>query len=183
MHNKSELRRYFSEIRKNCSKENEKAIANIFLYCDEYKNAKTIFAYYPFRDEFNTLPIITKALSEGKTLCLPKCDKKTHTMNFYEITSPENDLSTGSYGIPEPIGNIITKKHPDVFIVPALSCDISGNRLGYGGGYYDRYLAKFKDVPKVVLMHENQISKQLPFEETDIPIDIIITEGGYIKTL
>lgn len=183
MHSKSELRKHFSKIRKETDKSYEEIIRKIFLASEEYINAKTIFAYYPIGDEFDTLPILAKALEDGKSICLPKCNKSDHSMKFVEIRSLKKDLSPGNYNIPEPSDNNEKEKLPDLFIIPALSCDPYGNRLGYGGGYYDRYLRNHPHIPKIVLMNENQISDRLPCEDTDIPIDIIITEGGYRKAL
>jgi len=183
MHNKNDLRKKYRALRDNCDKEKEKIIRDLLFKTPQYTNAKVIYSYFPIGSEFDTLPIIKKALSDGKKICLPKCFPCDRSMKFIEVTSLSGDLTSGSYNIPEPRETGITAPPPDLIIVPALSCDLRGNRLGYGGGYYDRFLENCKNTCKLILIHQCLICDSVPVEETDIPANIIITEGGITKVL
>lgn len=145
-----------------------------------YKNAETVFCYVSTEYEVNTLPIIKRTLKEGKRLGIPRCEGKG-TMNVYEIEKLE-DLEPGTFGIMEPAKGcrLIPKNEIDIAFVPCLTCDKRGTRLGYGGGFYDRYL-KNTDFTKFVLCREIQLSKSVPAEENDHSMDYIITERGEIK--
>ena len=88
------------------------------------------------------------------------------------------ELEKGVYGIPEPLSG--EKVNPEMvkplFLVPGLVFDTCGNRIGYGGGYYDRFLKKYPSVMRIMLAYEMQKSTSIPYDENDVPVDIIITE-------
>lgn len=181
MPDKKTLREHFSNLRKQCtSKQNDALIKNL-MSIPEYKNAVNIFTYISVKAEPDTTYFINASLSSGKNICVPKCNIKTHTMKFIKISSYEDDLQTGNYNIPEPISDVEFKSKPDLIIIPALSCDIYGNRLGYGGGYYDRFLSETKSGVKVAIIYDCLLCESLPVENTDIPVDIIITESRILR--
>ncbi len=182
MPDKKALREKFSHIRNSIDiKESDKITKNL-INSDIYENADVIFTYVSFRTEPDTYSFINKALADGKKICVPKCNPDK-TMKFIQINSLSDDLASGKYGIKEPISDEATSLLPDLVVIPALSCDFNGTRLGYGGGYYDRFLKNIKKTPLAVLLYEKLISDELPKEETDIQINTIITEKRIIKIL
>ncbi len=140
----------------------------------EYKNAKNILCYASFGSEVDTKCLINTILADGKSLFLPKCEVATHTMQAIKV----EDLSTlkkGAYGIEEPVGDCINPAIVDLVIVPLVSFDRSCARLGYGGGYYDRFLPKIT-AKRIAIAFSEQETDRLPTEDTDVLMDMIITE-------
>lgn len=152
-------------------------ICRHILSSGEYKEADMIFTYVSRREEVDTFQIIKTAFEDGKRICVPKCIEKGR-MQAFQIKS-FSELSQGKYGILEPIDvcPVVTEEEIDLALVPCLSCDIYGNRLGYGGGYYDRYLNKVK-FAKAVLCRKRLMVPKVIVEETDCKMDFIITEEG-----
>ncbi|MBY0754620.1 5-formyltetrahydrofolate cyclo-ligase [Clostridium sardiniense] len=148
---------------------------------ETYKSARGIFIYIGFGSEINTKIIIREALNSGKEVYVPKVIKKD--MILIKIDSLEN-LVTSSYGILEPIGD---KSNLDVnklelIVMPGVAFDKSGNRLGYGGGYYDKFLEQNKiECKKIALSYDFQVLEKLEVEEHDIKVDLIITENQIIN--
>ncbi|WP_419574139.1 5-formyltetrahydrofolate cyclo-ligase, partial [Ruminococcus sp.] len=120
----------------------------------EYKNADTIFCYVSTEKEINTIPLLQEILDSGKRLGVPKCTGKG-IMDAYEIQNLEQ-LKIGSYGILEPgeeCDIILDPTEIQFAIIPCISCNRKGERLGHGGGYYDRYLEKMpEDCEKAILL-------------------------------
>lgn len=177
---KKELRKKMREISTSLSKEylhsSEDKILNLFYSRDEYKKASIIFTYIGVYPEINTEKLILKALSDGKKVCVPFCiDDKN--MKTYQISSLE-ELKSGKFGIKEPdisISKEIKKEDINLAIVPCCTCDRNGNRLGFGRGYYDRFLKDF-DGNMILLIRNRQIVDKVPIDEFDIRIENIITE-------
>ena len=175
MIDKKELRRIFKQKRAEITDKREKSIkiTEKFIKTEIYKNAKTIMLFYPLEDEVNTLFIFEKAISDGKRVVFPVTDTKT---NEIIPTCYSCGFSKGAYGIFEPLGNQTAEKNEiDAVIIPALSADKEGYRLGYGGGYYDRFLADFSG-HKVTVLFSELLSDKLPCEKFDIKTDMIITD-------
>lgn len=146
-------------------------------------DSKIIFIYVSFGKEVDTLRIINFALSNNKIVCVPKVIGKTGVMKALKIDSLEN-MGTSDYGILEPQDNAveISKDEIDLVLVPGLAFDLNGGRLGYGGGYYDRFLSKIrKDALKIGLAYDFQIVEEIYTEEFDILINGIISESGLKK--
>lgn len=143
-----------------------------------YKNARNIFTYISFGDEINTIKLIERALKDNKNISVPKTYRETRTMNAIFIPCLK-ELKENHMGILEPIDDsiVIKKEDIDLIIVPGAVFDKDFNRIGYGGGYYDRYL---EDIAyknnKVVLAYDFQIVDKIEKEEHDIKVDIIITD-------
>jgi 5-formyltetrahydrofolate cyclo-ligase len=158
------------------------AICEVLLGLPEYGRAAVIFCYVGVRNEVDTLPFIRRALADGKRVCAP-ASARGGLMEAKEITGAE-DLAPAGFGLLEPKASC-PKMPADriAFIVaPCLCCDRNGNRLGYGGGYYDRYLALSKAAVAVVCREENicgdgEISP-LPH---DARADIVVTECGAFR--
>ena len=143
-----------------------------------YAEAEEILCYVSTDDEVDTRAIISDALTRGKSVFVPKCTEQRGVMLFYKIASLD-DLKIDSYGILEPINPTPRSEWrqtgiSSLCIVPALCCDRSGNRLGYGGGYDDRFLSRFNG-KTVCLCYARFSDADLPVDDHDIPCDAVIS--------
>lgn len=178
---KNELRKKMKKIRDNIPSDKRKIedqiIAKTLINSEIYINSKTLFIYNSFRSEVCTTYIIKEALNE-KIVALPVTNSLDHSMEAYEIDE-DSVFIQDSYGIQIPdtkTSNIINPKEIDLTIVPLLAYDNLGNRLGYGGGYYDRYLPRLrKDAIVVGLAYSNQFVEELTVEHFDKKLDYVIT--------
>jgi len=143
----------------------------------EYQTAKTIFCFASMPTEVNTRAVIEDALQRGKRICVPKCIGKG-TMEVREITD-FSDLQLGFYGIMEPksICPIVQRDEIDLGIIPGVTCNKKGERLGHGGGYYDRFLKEI-EFPTAILCRERIMESRIPMMKHDVRIQIVITESG-----
>lgn len=177
---KKTLRRELKFGRKQMPEEQRLAlsdgIAQRFLSCDVYRNCDTLLCFVSTGIEVDTTRIIETAFSDGKRVAVPRCVPGTRDMDFCVISSL-SELVSGAYGIPEPPSGceVINGGGHSVCIVPGLAYDISGYRLGFGGGYYDRFLPGFRGVSCGVC-YEGFILKKLPREDCDVAVDMLITE-------
>lgn len=176
---KTQLRRSWKEVRASVPDRDNKnrQIQEKFLTDSAMKQAKSVFLYLSFGSEVDTIPILEELLRRGVRVSVPRCHKETRTMDAVAITHL-SQLKPGAYGIlePEPALPIISPKEIDLAVVPALAFDKEGYRLGYGGGYYDRFLAEFSGI-SVGLAFSDCITEHLPREEFDKPVDVVITEA------
>ena len=141
---------------------------------------KIIGGYYPVNYEVNILGLLNKLETKGLKLSLPVV-KKNNEMDFYYWSS-KNLLKLNKYGIPEP--EQIKKVFPDIILVPLVAFDNKLYRIGYGGGYYDRYIQKFlnkKKMLKVGIAHSCQKINKVPINKYDRKLDIIITEKYVLR--
>lgn len=168
----------------------EAAIENTLFSLDEIKSADSLLLYASFRSEVNTASYIDKILQAGKKLILPLVDKRHQVLKLYEVKHTD-ELKRGYMGIMEP-GKLrdrkCTLKDIDLAVIPGTGFDIRGNRLGYGGGYYDKLLsmesrdiADTGHVTTVAPAFEEQIVDDIPAEPHDIKVDIIITDRRVIR--
>ena len=165
-----------NELDKDFRIQADPKLIRAFLSLLEYKNASTLLMYYPVKGEVNILEIANIALSTGKKVAFPVCRKETFDMDFLSVDSLF-DLKKGSYGIPAPDEScdIVTDFSSAICIVPALAFDRRGFRIGYGKGYYDRFLEKHP-VYSAGLVYSPLLTDTLPTEATDKKVDVIITE-------
>ncbi len=178
---KSKLRYKVLRLRKNYSKKSININpSNIYSYLKKKNyNMKIIGGYYPTNYEIDDLEILDYFFRKGSTISLPKIRKKSQ-MEFHKWF--KNDpLLINKYGILEPgINNIL---YPDILFVPLVAFDKELNRLGYGGGFYDRYIQKISKIKKIVkvgLAFSFQKLKTIPVNKYDKKLDIIITEKDII---
>ncbi|HGH7178125.1 TPA: 5-formyltetrahydrofolate cyclo-ligase [Bacillus luti] len=147
----------------------------------EWAEAKTIGITLSMENEVNTYPIIEKAWEEGKKVVVPKCNKETRTMSFRQISNFDQ-LETVYMNLREPIP-VLTEEvdadEIDLQIVPGVAYTERGERIGYGGGYYDRYLVHYKG-KTLSLAYEFQMVQHIPVEPFDKNVEKIITEKGTI---
>lgn len=146
----------------------------------EFKDAKTAFCFVGTDGEPDTKPIILKALEEGKRVGVPKCLTDSQ-MDVYEISSLD-DLEEGMYGILEPKEGLplIKPEEIDFSLIPCVSCDLEGNRLGHGKGYYDRYLTKGSFYTCMVCRGK-LLSRDIPMDEFDIKPSKVISDYDNIE--
>ena len=182
---KKSLREFYKNIRKNTSAEKRKKddlkITENFLSLDEYRRCKNLLAYVSTEIEVSTEDIITNSFQVKNVFC-PRCVKGTSTMFFYRVEN-FSQLEKGAYGISEPVEECekYTDSYADsVCIVPALSYDKSGYRLGFGKGYYDRFLEDFKGI-KIGICYESCLSDKLPADRYDINVNILVTEKNVYR--
>jgi len=176
--NKSQIRKKILKIRKQ--KNLKRFIFNFDLILDILKKKKVsgriIGGYYPYNYEIDILQILENFKKKKFIITLPKI-KKNSQMDFFQW-SKNDPLSINKFGIPEPISRIV--KYPDVLLVPLLAFDQNFNRIGYGGGFYDRYIKKIKKRKKVLTIgfaYSFQKVKKIPTNKYDIKLDFIITNN------
>ena len=140
-------------------------------------NADTVMCYIAAFNEPRTADIIQALYDAGKQIVVPVSDISNCTIRPSYLSSPDK-LIRGGYGIPEPIEFIPADIDDiDISVIPGIAFDKSGMRIGFGKGYYDRFLAEFKGL-RIGLCYELQLYDTLPHDLHDIPMDIIITEGN-----
>ncbi len=183
MKSKKELRSEFKAIRSQLQRKDElsEIICRSFLDTSLYKNCETLLCYYAVGSEVQCNTIIKTALYDGKKVALPVCLNDNGDMQFFYISAID-DLKEGMYSIPVPKGNIsvCNLKENDICIVPALSFDKTGARLGYGKGYYDRFLSQ-NHLISVGVCFQACLSEVLPTEDNDKNVEFLITEKRIYK--
>ncbi len=183
---KAELRRILKERRAAIDpadkKELDRAIVEQIAASEVFASASMLLLYVPIGSEINLLPLVRIARQKGLPIAFPRTDPDTNTMQFYFLVEDAR-LSEGAYGIPEPPTNapLCTPDGQALCILPGLSFDLLGNRLGYGKGYYDRYLVGF---PGVTLgaVYSHMVLKSVPTDAHDIPAHLLVTEKGMCET-
>ena len=181
---KKELRQFYKDKRKSIDDKQfrDNAIIENLLKSEMFIDAKTVYCYVSVNNEISTDDIINTALNLGKTVAVPYCVDNNGFMEFYRINSI-SDLKSGSFGIREPDISICDKcseYENALCIVPALCFDKAGNRIGYGKGYYDRFL-KGKDSITVGLCYESLLTEEEFQCEFDIKVNYIATEKALYK--
>jgi 5-formyltetrahydrofolate cyclo-ligase len=168
-------------IGEQAAKASDLAIAARLLSFEPFRKAGMVFLYASTPGEVDTEDIIRKALGLGKRVCLPRC-YKLGEMDAFEIESLK-DLQTGRYGILEPAARcrLVPKEELALAVIPCVSCTKQGKRLGYGGGFYDRYLIH-RDYPAVVLCREALLLEDIPTLHHDVVMDAVITETETLIT-
>lgn len=158
-----------------------KETADQLFQTEWWKSASTIGITLAQAHEIPTNIIIEKAWGLGKSVCVPKCKGKTREMIFYKITLM-SQLEKAYFGLLEPKieeTTMMSQEKIDLMFVPGLLFDQTGYRIGYGGGFYDRYLASFSQTT-ISLISEEQIIDKVPTDQYDIPVNHIITENGIL---
>ena len=179
---KNALRTEYKQIRAEMSDEERHArdgkICSTIISLASYRFADTILLYAPVGNEIDVTPVARHALEAGKRIAYPLCNVDDHTMVFKEIKSPE-ELINGSYSIPEPpeVAPTVTDLSSSLCLVPGLVFDKEGFRIGYGKGYYDRFLSIYKST-KLGIVYSDFILEKVPRGRFDRQVDILITERG-----
>ncbi len=181
---KEELRKEILKLRDQLIDSEHKIQSEIILKklkeINHFKKAKKILFYFPIRKEVNTVPLIEKSFL-SKEIFLPKIQKEKK-ISIHKVNSLR-ELEPGKHNIPEPsdICKEIDSSELDLVIMPGVAFNKKGVRIGYGGGYYDRFL-KNTNCPKIALAYDFQIHENVPGEIHDEKVDLIITEKNTIHT-
>jgi len=178
---KETLRKAILALRKDQDKEDkfksDKKIISTLTDLEIYKKAKTIFVYVSVNEEVNTRSFIEEALGVGKIIAVPKTYKGNKEMKAVIIKSLE-DLEPARFNLLEPKDDsrVLEKEEIDLIVVPGAVFDLNLNRIGYGGGYYDRFLKdiEFKN-NKVALAYDFQVLDKIEVESHDMKMDLVIT--------
>lgn len=183
--NKLEVRKAIIKERDSLKDRDEldKIIIDKLKNNDKYINSKNIFIYLGFGSEINTIKYVEDFMDDGKRIIVPYTDIKNKKMYGIEINTLDG-LKKNKFGILEPVevSNIFNKEDIDLVIMPGVAFDRSGNRIGYGGGYYDKFLSEMRnDFQTIALAYGVQVLEKIPSEEHDIKVNIIITEKETIK--
>ena len=173
---KKELRRAIRERKRAMTNEEivmrSQMLGLLFIQSEAYKNAKTIYGYLPYNQEVRTVPMLEQALRDGKRVAVPKCYGDEMKFIFMDDLSK---VEKGYANIPEPIADgPIADDETALVLMPGLAFDPQGHRIGYGGGFYDKFLAAEPNHPTLALCYEFQMLPHLETEEHDIPVDYVI---------
>ncbi len=171
------------EIDKNTLNSYSDSIINTLYNTEYYKSAKTIMTFISFGAEVDTHNFIKTSIANGKRIVVPITIPKTKGLKLSEVLNFD-ELEIGFYDILTPKEEFIRYVDPsevDLIIVPGVAFDREGYRIGYGGGYYDRFLADLDHVTKISLAFDMQIIEKIPRDHYDIPVNYIITEKEIIK--
>lgn len=196
MQQRKTCRKFYKELRDNMSQEvvceKSDAICENILNSEHYKQAEMILGYYPLGNEVDCLPVLKRALSDGKQIALPRTAKDCQ-MDFYEIHSLE-DVKEGNFHVMEPkttcariepdFNNVgeqdkVSSARSMITLVPGVVFDQNGNRYGYGKGFYDRYFSRFPELTRIALAYTEQLAEEpLACLDTDVKMHFIVTEYG-----
>lgn len=185
---KKQLREELAEKRNALAPREVKQRSGIISYhvlqSEEYNKASAVCVYQAFRNEVSCDDIIDKAYEDGKRVFVPVVDDDKKTMDFYEITT-DTEWAEGSYGIKEPVitkdTGMLTEADNVLIIMPGLAFDKDKHRIGYGGGYYDKYLLGNDEYTTMAVCYSFQIvNENLPCDDHDVMPDYIVTEDGII---
>ena len=173
---KKELRDYIRKFKRAMTKEEIEAksekLGELFLASDLYKQAKNIYGYLPYNQEVRTTPMLEQAQRDGKRIAVPKILGDTMIFVWLDdLTAVEKGYSN----IPEPIDLTPVADDPTALVLmPGMAFDREGHRCGYGGGFYDKFLASEPDHPTLALCYDFQVLPHLDTEEFDIPVDCVL---------
>jgi len=160
------------------------AIAATLMARPDFTQAQTVLVTLPFGSEWDTRPLLSAAVEQGKTVVMPRVNSASRMLELYAITDPHHDVAPGFGGIPEPQAHCpaVMVGAIDWVLVPGVVFDTSGSRIGYGGGYYDRLLPMLRvDARRVAGAFELQIVDNVPAAAHDLAVDTIVTERRVLE--
>ena len=173
---KKELRRQIREQKRAMTPEQietaSRRLGELFINTPQYKNAKTIYGYLPYNQEVRTVPMLEQALRDGKRVAVPKCYGDEMKFIYMDDLSK---VEPGYANIPEPIADDpVAEDKTALVLMPGLAFTEKGDRMGYGGGFYDKFLAAEPEHPTMALCYSFQMVDTLPTAEYDIPVDCVL---------
>ena len=186
----SNKRLLHKEIRDNMSVlEQEVASENITqnvlaLLESDFKGANIFLCFYPFGSEVDLLPLYKELLEDSKKLYFPISVVVDNSLDFRRINNLENDFSEGFHGIMEPrddCESLYIAGEQIICITPGLVFDRNFNRMGYGGGFYDRFFAKHPEIIRIAPIFNHQLEDEITVSSHDLPMDYIVTENETLK--
>jgi len=168
-----------------------RAISERIANLNVYRSANTVLAYMSFGTEFSTEEWVQQALRDGKSVLLPKVNRATKELDIYRVTNLQTDLAPSQWNIREPLvercAKINSLQEVDFILLPGIAFGCDGARLGYGGGFYDKLLARIKDANQglcpvlVAGAFTIQLVEGLPQEATDYKVEWVVTENETIQ--
>lgn len=173
---KSALRKQIREKKRAMTEEQivsaSARLGELFRAHPLYQNARTIYFYLPYNQEVRTVPMLEQALLDGKRVAVPKvCGEEMKFIYIEDLSGVE----TGYCGIPEPVADGPVAEDPDALVLmPGLAFDAQGHRIGYGGGFYDKFLANEPEHPTIALCYDFQMVEHLQTEKFDVPVDCVL---------
>jgi len=183
---KSEIRSRIEKQRRSLSSESTDSQSSKIIFhlknLPEYQVAKTIHCYVAWRNEVNTHQLIKDTLGTGRRIIVPVTDLSSHTLLHSEIKSFD-ELKKGTFGILEPPKDRFLKvkiSEFDLVIVPGVAFDLSGHRIGFGGGFYDGFMSTI-NVTKIALAYEFQIVDKIPTRTEDERVNILVSEKSVYR--
>lgn len=176
MMDKKELRRCIRDRKRAMTEEEivtrSAALGKAFAASALYQQAKTVYGYLPYNQEVRTVPMLQQALLDGKKVAVPKVIGDEMVFIYLEDLS---QVEKGYAGIPEPIADEpIAQDKTALVLMPGLAFDPMGHRIGYGGGFYDKFLQREPEHPTLALCYEFQMLEHLETEKHDIPVDCVL---------
>ena len=173
---KQTLRRMIREQKRAMTAQQIEAASAVlgekFAASELYQQAKTIYGYLPYNQEVRTVPMLQRALEEGKRVAVPKCYGDEMRFIYLEDLS---QVESGYCGIPEPIADEPVADDPTALVLmPGMAFTQRGDRMGYGGGFYDKFLAAEPNHPTLALCYGFQMVESIPMEDYDIPVDCVL---------
>jgi 5-formyltetrahydrofolate cyclo-ligase len=163
------------------------AIQNRLLSLEQLRDHHNIFVYVSFRSEVATLSLIDALINMGKKVIVPITRIREKRLDAIHINSRETDLEPGYCDIPEPKEELcktreVAPEEIETILLPGSVFDERGGRFGYGGGYYDRFLAKVPGAARIGLAFDLQIIEKAPLQEHDEILDLVVTESRVIRS-
>lgn len=147
-------------------------LGELFAASELYRNANTIYGYLPYNQEVRTVPMLERAIRDGKRVAVPKV--YGDEMKFIYMDDL-NCVEEGYAGIPEPVADEPVADDPTALVLmPGLAFDKEGHRIGYGGGFYDKFLSAEPKHPTLALCYAFQMLPKIETEEYDIPVDCVL---------
>lgn len=185
---KDNLRKNLLNQRKSMDIQNVTAFSNkimsTIMELPQFINSKNIMLYLSFNKEVNTYPLIKWCFDNGKTVIAPYCIQDKREIVPFKITNLTSDLAKSTFGVMEPKHDLLEKANIediDLILVPGVVFDVNCNRIGFGAGYYDRFLPKIaKNTPTIGIAYDYQIIDEIPTGKYDVSLDFIITEKRII---
>lgn len=161
------------------------AITERIAAMPQYQNATTVLGYMNFGSEFASALWVARVLADGKRLVLPKVNCQRNELDLYRVDDLESQLAAGLWGIAEPVPErcerLIDLNEVEFALLPGVAFARDGARLGYGGGYYDKLLARMTHSPALVAAaFALQVVQDVPQEATDVRVEWLVTEQGII---
>ncbi len=174
--NKQELRRKIRDQKRAMTaaqiEEKSARLGELFFQSPLYRSASAIYGYLPYNQEVRTVPMLEQALRDGKRVAVPKCYGDEMRFIWMEDLSK---VEKGYAGIPEPLADgPVAEDATALVLMPGLAFDPQGHRIGYGGGFYDKFLAQEPSHPTLALCYDFQMLEKLETEEFDIPVDQVL---------
>lgn len=173
---KQSLRRHIREQKRAMTEEQiiakSRQLGQLFAASQAYRQARTIYGYLPYNQEVRTVPMLEHALKDGKKVAVPKVYGEEMKFIYLDDLSK---VEKGYAGIPEPIADEpVADDKTALVLMPGLAFDREGHRIGYGGGFYDKFLSAEPNHPTLALCYDFQMQQQLETEEFDIPVDTVL---------